>query len=71
MTEPRSALNLRTVLAAFGLIACTALGVVAVAVGSGVAAALLFAGAIVAVIDLVLIARRKKREPGEHTTLFE
>ncbi|MGB8650598.1 MAG: DUF6343 family protein [Mycobacteriales bacterium] len=74
MTEPgsaRSALNLRAALAVFGLVVCTALGIVALVLGNALVAGVLFAGAVVAVVDLVVIGRRRGREPGEHTTLFE
>jgi len=62
----RSALTLRLVLAAFGLVLCTVLGVLAL--GADVPVALpivLFVLAAVALIDLVVVARRKLRgEPG-------
>jgi Family of unknown function (DUF6343) len=62
----RSALTLRLVLAAFGLVLCTVLGVLAL--GADVPVALpivLFVLAAVALVDLVVVARRKLRgEPG-------
>ncbi|MFQ1000515.1 DUF6343 family protein [Modestobacter sp. SSW1-42] len=62
----RSALTLRLVLAAFGLVLCTVLGVLAL--GSDVSpafAVVLFVLAAVALVDLVVVARRKLRgEPG-------
>jgi hypothetical protein len=62
----RSALTLRLVLAAFGLVLCTVLGVLAL--GSDVSpafAVVLFVLAAIALVDLVVVARRKLRgEPG-------
>jgi len=62
----RSALTLRLVLAAFGLVLCTVLGVLAL--GSDVPAVfavVLFVLAAIALVDLVVVARRKLRgEPG-------
>jgi hypothetical protein len=62
----RSALTLRLVLAAFGLVVCTVLGVLAL--GADVPPALpvvLFVLAAIALVDLVVVARRKLRgEPG-------
>jgi len=62
----RSALTLRLVLAAFGLVVCTVLGVLAL--GADVPSALpvvLFVLAAVALVDLVVVARRKAHgEPG-------
>lgn len=61
-----SALTLRLVLAAFGLVLCTGLAIWAyVADISGVLVLLLVVLAVIAVIDLVVIIRRKRRgEPG-------
>jgi hypothetical protein len=62
----RSALTLRLVLAGFGLVLCAVLGVLAL--GADVPVALpivLFVLAAVALVDLVVVARRKLRgEPG-------
>jgi Flp pilus assembly protein TadB len=62
----RSALTLRLVLAAFGLVLCTVLGVLALASDVSVLfAVVLFVLAAVALVDLVVVARRKRRgEPG-------
>jgi membrane protein implicated in regulation of membrane protease activity len=62
----RSALTLRLVLAAFGLVICVAGGLLFLAVDAPVAlAVLLFVLAAVALVDLVVVARRKARgEPG-------
>ena len=62
----RSALTLRLVLAAFGLVLCTVLGVLALASDVSPAfAVVLFVLAVVALVDLVVVARRKLRgEPG-------
>jgi membrane protein implicated in regulation of membrane protease activity len=62
----QSALTLRLVLAAFGLVVCVAGGIVLLAAGvpSWVAVALFVLGAV-ALVDLVVVARRKLRgEPG-------
>ena len=62
----QSALTLRLVLAAFGLVVCLAGAVVLLVAGAPVAVAVVFlvlAG--VALVDLVVVARRKARgEPG-------
>jgi hypothetical protein len=62
----QSALTLRLVLAAFGLVVCTGGGVLWLAAGLPVwAAVVLFVLAAVALVDLVVVARRKRRgEPG-------
>ncbi|MCU1606207.1 MAG: hypothetical protein JWP46_2672 [Modestobacter sp.] len=62
----QSALTLRLVLAAFGVVVCVAGGIAFLVVGVPVAFAVaLFVLAAVAVVDLVVIARRKRRgEPG-------
>ena len=62
----RSALTLRLVLAGFGLVLCAVLGVLALASDvSPVFAVVLFVLAAVALVDLVVVARRKLRgEPG-------
>jgi hypothetical protein len=65
LAAARSALTLRLVLASFGLVVCLAgcvaaalLGLLAVSVVLGIAAA-------VAAVDIVVVARRKRRgEPG-------
>ncbi len=74
MGHPYSALNLRLVLASFGLVICGALaavlfwrGLVALGVVAGVLA-------VIAVVDLVVIQRRRRQrqrtDPREHT-LFQ
>ena len=62
----QSALTLRLVLAAFGLVVCVAGGIAFLVVGAPVwIAVVLFVLAAVAVVDLVVVARRKARgEPG-------
>jgi membrane protein implicated in regulation of membrane protease activity len=61
----RSALTLRLWLAGFGLVACAAGAVVCFAVGVDWLAIVLIVFAVVAVVDIVVIARRKRRgEPG-------
>jgi membrane protein implicated in regulation of membrane protease activity len=62
----RSALTLRLVLAVFGLVVCVAGGIVFLAAGLPVwFAVVLFVLAAVALVDIVVIVRRKARgEPG-------
>jgi membrane protein implicated in regulation of membrane protease activity len=62
----QSALTLRLVLAALGLVVCVAGGVVALLAGTPVwFPVVLFVLAAVALVDLVVVARRKLRgEPG-------
>jgi membrane protein implicated in regulation of membrane protease activity len=62
----QSALTLRLVLAVFGLIVCVAGGVVFLAAGLPVwTTVVLFVLAVIALVDLVVVARRKMRgEPG-------
>ncbi|MGC5019648.1 DUF6343 family protein [Micromonospora sp. DT47] len=70
-----SALNLRLVLALFGLVTMTVFAIVAFRIGVawlGVACALF---AVVAVVDLVVIQRRRaarhREERGKRHSLFE
>jgi membrane protein implicated in regulation of membrane protease activity len=62
----QSALTLRLVLAAFGLVVCVVGGVLVQAAGAPLwFAVVLFVLAAVALVDLVVVARRKMRgEPG-------
>jgi hypothetical protein len=62
----RSALTLRLVLALFGLVVCVAGGILFLAVDAPVPfAVVLFVLAAIALVDLVVIVRRKRRgEPG-------
>jgi membrane protein implicated in regulation of membrane protease activity len=62
----QSALTLRLVLAAFGLVVCVAGGIVVLAAGAPLwFSVVLFVLAAVALVDLVVVARRKLRgEPG-------
>ena len=74
--HPYSALNLRLVLATFGLVITVALGVLAARADVLVLAGILFALALVAAVDLVVIsrrraARRREEPPGTHHSLFE
>jgi hypothetical protein len=71
-----SALNLRLALASFGLVVCVALGVLALRADLLVLAAILGVFAVVAVVDLVVvqrrrIARRREEPPGTRHSLFE
>ncbi|MGY1692039.1 DUF6343 family protein [Geodermatophilus sp. SYSU D01105] len=62
----RSALTLRLVLAAFGLVVCAVAGVLWLTADlPSWPAAVLLVLAVVALVDLVVVARRKRRgEPG-------
>ena len=62
----RSALTLRLVLAAFGLVVCVAGGILWLAAGVRTwPAVVLFVLGAIAAVDIVVIARRKARgEPG-------
>jgi Family of unknown function (DUF6343) len=62
----QSALTLRLVLAAFGLVVCVAGGILFLVVDAPLGlAVVLFVLAAVAAVDLVVVARRKLRgEPG-------
>jgi ABC-type sulfate transport system permease component len=62
---PRSALTLRLVLASFGLALWIAAAVLSVVFDLPVGWILVFAAlAVVALVDLVIVARRKRRESG-------
>ena len=63
---PRSALNLRLVLAAFGAVACLVLGVLAFDVLGTVPAVVLLALGAVAVVDLVVVQRRRSARARAH-----
>jgi Flp pilus assembly protein TadB len=70
-SRARSALNLRLLLAGLGLVFCAALAVVAVTVdapGVAVVAAVL---AVVAVLDIAVVLRRRRQRGGGDYSLFE
>jgi Flp pilus assembly protein TadB len=73
--HPYSALNLRLALAIFGLVSCTALAVGLGWAGYPVLAVIAAAIAVTAVVDLIVVQRRRiqrhRREPGAHHSLFE
>jgi membrane protein YdbS with pleckstrin-like domain len=73
--HPYSALNLRLVLALFGLVVCTVLAILAWWADLVWLAVVLAVLAVVAVVDLVVIQRRRRarrrEEPGAHHSLFE
>jgi len=79
MSEPRnaqSALNLRLLLASFGLIFSLPLAVWAAVAGHALPAILLGALALAAFVDLVVIQTRRRQRhrsepPGTHHSLFE
>lgn len=81
MTEPdtaRSALNLRLVLAAFGLVVCAVLSVLVLRAGYAAPGLLLLALAVAAAVDLVVVLRRRQRRAElhrgadhQHRDLFE
>ena len=62
----RSALNLRLLLAAFGAVVCTVLGVLALDAFGVVPAVVLFVLAAVAVADLVVVQRRRAARARAH-----
>jgi hypothetical protein len=69
-----SALNLRLVLASFGLVACTLLAWWAVVLGNPVLAGILAFLALVATVDLAVVSwrRRERRRHGDTGhSLFE
>lgn len=70
-----SALNLRLVLASFGLVSCVVLAVLSAWAGLGLLAGALAVLAVVAAVDLVVIQRRRaarrREEPGVRHSLFE
>ena len=72
--RPYSALNLRLVLAAFGLVVCSVLAVVLWRAGWTVPGWLLAGWALVAAVDLVVVQlrrrARRRAENGDHS-LFE
>jgi Family of unknown function (DUF6343) len=74
--KAKSALNLRLVLASFGLIFTLPLAVWAAVVGSTVLAVLLGALAVIALVDILVIQyrrrqRRRSEPPGTDHSLFE
>ncbi|MCN0178830.1 DUF6343 family protein [Salinispora arenicola] len=70
-----SALNLRLVLATFGLVTMAVLGALAFRAGVGWLGVLGVLFAVVAAVDLVIIQRRRiarrREEPGTRHSLFE
>ncbi|GII54413.1 hypothetical protein Pth03_28020 [Planotetraspora thailandica] len=64
---PRSALNLRIVLAAFGLVVCGVFAAAAFAAGLTVLAICLAVLALIAVVDLVVVIRRRVRRGDGHS----
>jgi hypothetical protein len=69
-------LNLRLVLATFGLVVSLVLGVLVARAGYPVPAGMLFLLAVVAAVDLVVVqrrraARRREEPPDTHHSLFE
>jgi uncharacterized membrane protein YqjE len=73
--EPRSALNLRLVLALAGLVACGVLAVALFWVGYPVAGWIAAAVALLAAGNAAVVqyrrVQRNRREPGGHHSLFE
>lgn len=66
-----SALNLRLVLACFGLVSCALLSWAAAALDVPVGAGILAALALVAAIDAAAIQRRRRARRGRDYSLFE
>jgi hypothetical protein len=73
--EPYSALNLRLILAAFGLLICTVLALLLWRWGHTVPAWILAAWAVIAAIDIVVVQlrrrARRRAEGGRKHSLFE
>jgi hypothetical protein len=71
----QSALNLRLALASFGLVFCAVIGILAYRAGYTAAAVLMGIGALVAIIDVIVIlkrrATRRKQNPNRDYSLFE
>ena len=74
MTQPRSALNLRLVLAVAGVVGWTALAVGMFWAGVPVVGWLAVAVALLAAVNVVVVQyrriQRQRREPGTHHSLF-
>ncbi|KIH98027.1 hypothetical protein LP52_15920 [Streptomonospora alba] len=71
LERPYSALNLRLVLAALGIALCVGLGATAWAIDFTVLAIVLWALAVVGVIDIVVVLRRRRQRGPGHDSLFE
>ncbi|HEX5740336.1 MAG TPA: DUF6343 family protein [Pilimelia sp.] len=72
--HPYSALNLRLLLAVFGLVVCAAGAALAFRAGLPLSGALLTVAAVVAVVDLTVIQARRRarrRADPDHHSLFE
>lgn len=71
--HPKSALNLRLVLAIFGLVVCTVLAVFAAQGGFTPLTVAFAVLAAIAVVDIVVVGIRivRRRRRGERHTLFE
>ncbi|WP_229073295.1 hypothetical protein [Actinoplanes sp. DH11] len=73
--EPYSPLNLRLVLAAFGLVVCTVLSILLFRAGWTVPGWLLAAWAVAAAVDIVVVQMRrrarKRAEGNRDHSLFE
>lgn len=73
--EPYSALNLRLVLAIFGLVVCTGLALLLRHWGRAVPAWILAGWAVVALADIVVVQlrrrARRRAEGGREHSLFE
>ena len=74
--HPYSALNLRLVLATFGLVVSLVLGILVARADHPVPAGVLFLLAVVAAVDLVVVqrrraARRRQDPPDTHHSIFE
>ena len=74
--EPYSPLNLRLILAAFGFVVCTVLGIWLFTIDQILPGWLLLAWAAIAVIDMIVVqmrrrARRRSEGDGKDHSLFE
>ncbi len=68
--HPNSALNLRLVLAVFGLVSCAILGILLIRADRMILGILVGVLALVAAVDIVVIQRRRHLRKGHHS-LFE
>ncbi|WP_220449278.1 DUF6343 family protein [Nonomuraea mesophila] len=65
--RPQSALNLRIVLATFGLVICTVFAVLAATADLPVPAVIMAVLAVIAAIDLVVVIRRRIKRGNGHS----
>ncbi|GAA3736801.1 uncharacterized membrane protein HdeD (DUF308 family) [Spinactinospora alkalitolerans] len=69
--RPYSALNLRLLMAVIGVVVCIALGAIALTADFTVLAVFLWVLAVVGVVDIVVVLRRRRQRGPGHGSLFE